>query len=868
MKPIYMEMSAFGPFSDITEVDFSKIGRNGIFLVTGDTGAGKTTIFDALSFALYGEASGGKERRISKNFRSDYALASSKTYVILRFEHQGRIYRIERGPTYTRAAKRGSGTTEEAAYVNFYCEDEPENVCTRIDEADKKISEIIGLDRKQFSQTVMIAQGDFMKILNEKSADRKEIFQRIFNTSVFNRFQEKLKERESICRRKLDNINSETEIEMSHAHFADDCDDILELKSVETLAQFTEKLSEKNKGYKSELKKAEKEIKTLSKETEKTTAELTEGRKLNELIDEYADKCRVFSELTKRKEEFEIKQKQLSSAQAAQNILPDESLLISCENRLAEKKKAATRLENAEKSLKEMLDTAKKKLEAAEKENKNIDVLKQKIIEIENNLPFYDKLEKYEKKYKTASKKLLELKEKSTKAENEYRKQLDVFILGQAGILAENLIDGEPCSVCGSTVHPNPAKKIDGVPTQEEVNEAESKSSKLKTEYTEFGKEVSALNEKIASLTSRIAGEFTSSSQAQKHYDELKNKVSTIEKAFESANKAYNEANVKYAENTAEIKTVISDIESLENEKVRLSKKFSELITQYGFKNNEEYQASKADDEKIYNLSEEINNYKTELSVIASRRNELSAQLENTEKCDISALEIKKKQLSDEYSKKDKERVKLFGICEQNNKVIKKLEKLADERNRLREEWAVISDLSKTANGNQGSGKAKFSLETYIQQYYFKQVIASANKRLTLLTDGMFVLRCKDKAKNLKQQVGLDLDVLDRSTGQWRDVSTLSGGESFLASISLALGLSDIVQSGNGGIQLDSMFIDEGFGTLDDNALSQAIALLDKLSDGKRLIGIISHVTELKNRIDKKIIVSKEAMGSRLKIEI
>ena len=132
----------------------------------------------------------------------------------------------------------------------------------------------------------------------------------------------------------------------------------------------------------------------------------------------------------------------------------------------------------------------------------------------------------------------------------------------------------------------------------------------------------------------------------------------------------------------------------------------------------------------------------------------------------------------------------------------------------------------------------------------------------------MFVLRCKDKAKNLKQQVGLDLDVLDRSTGQWRDVSTLSGGESFLASISLALGLSDIVQSGNGGIQLDSMFIDEGFGTLDDNALSQAIALLDKLSDGKRLIGIISHVTELKNRIDKKIIVSKEAMGSRLKIEI
>ncbi|MBR6671330.1 MAG: SMC family ATPase, partial [Ruminococcus sp.] len=194
MKPVYMEISAFGPFADKTVIDFSKIGDSGIFLITGDTGAGKTTLFDALSFALYGEASGGKERRISKNFRSDYAAAEVKTYVRLKFEHKGKIYNIERGPTYTRASKRGKGTTDEPAYASFYCENEPENVCAKIDETDKKIYEIIGLDRKQFSQTVMIAQGEFMKILNEKSTDRKEIFQRIFNTSVFNRFQEKLKD--------------------------------------------------------------------------------------------------------------------------------------------------------------------------------------------------------------------------------------------------------------------------------------------------------------------------------------------------------------------------------------------------------------------------------------------------------------------------------------------------------------------------------------------------------------------------------------------------------------------------------------------------------------------------------------------------
>ena len=179
----------------------------------------------------------------------------------------------------------------------------------------------------------------------------------------------------------------------------------------------------------------------------------------------------------------------------------------------------------------------------------------------------------------------------------------------------------------------------------------------------------------------------------------------------------------------------------------------------------------------------------------------------------------------------------------------------------------MINDLYRTVSGQKAGEKGKLNFETYVQQYYFKEVVAAANKRLTVLTDGGFVLRCKESAKNLRSQSGLDLDVYDINTMQWRDVSTLSGGESFMASMALALGLSDVVQNQSGQIRLESMFIDEGFGSLDENALRQAIGLLSKLADGKRMIGVISHVAELKERIDQKVVVTKTRTGSEIRME-
>ena len=197
---------------------------------------------------------------------------------------------------------------------------------------------------------------------------------------------------------------------------------------------------------------------------------------------------------------------------------------------------------------------------------------------------------------------------------------------------------------------------------------------------------------------------------------------------------------------------------------------------------------------------------------------------------------------------------------------IARLTAIAEKRAAAQHRWAVVNEVYATVSG-QMSRRTKLSFETYVQQYYFKQVIAAANKRLTVLTDGMFVLRCKEEAKNMRSQSGLDLDVLDRSTGLWRDVSTLSGGESFMASLALALGLSDVVQSRSGGVRLDAMFIDEGFGSLDENALRQAMELLTRLAGGARLVGVISHMPELKERIERKVIVTKTVSGSKLRVE-
>ncbi len=863
MKPLYLAVSAFGPFAGVTEIDFSSIGDSGIYLITGDTGSGKTTIFDAISFALYGESSGGKDVRAGKSFRSDYAASDSKTYVVFEFEQHGKRYIAERAPSYMRKAKIGSGMTENMAYAQF-TDVQSGQVWTRIDEVDAKIREIIGLDRKQFAQTVMIAQGDFRRILNAKSDERKQIFQKLFNTSKYEQFQIRLREMNSDCVKKMDSVNEKIVSEISRVKVKQDSPVLLNKEGFgwENAGEFLEKLSDYNKKIADLLGETAARYGQISEQSEVLIKRITEAEEANRRIAQLDEKRAVLGLRYKRMNEYAEKEKCLESAKRAAEVLIAESLLADKKKSLAMKKDRLVKSEGLVDSREKSVNIARAELETAEKSAEKLPDMRAEVLRIQEILPAFDNLEKLRMAYASDSKILLRLRASWESAENSYKSTLDRFILGQSGLLAQTLEEGCPCPVCGSLEHPEPALLTSDMPSQEQLNAAENNAAKTRREYSDFADSVTALRTKIeeSEKDERMKG-FTKV-KAEERLSALRKEIPAVEARLSRARMQLTAAEGAFTALNVEIKAIKSDILLIEADVVSASEKFAAALVKHGFSCEEDYRRSRMESGRIRTLEKEIADFRSETTSLEAAVKELENAVDGREKTDTASLRRNKDELSAEISSLNLRRIELEKIIDTNTKAAVSLDNLLKQQEKIRSKWAEISDLYKTVSGQQSGGKAKFSFEAYVQQHYFRQMTASANERLKILTDGNFVLRCKEKAKNLRQQTGLDLDVLDRNTGQWRDVSTLSGGESFMASIALALGLSDVVQESSGGIQLDSMFIDEGFGTLDENSLRQAITLLDKLADGKRLIGIISHVAELKNRIDKKIVITKTAAGS------
>ena len=346
----------------------------------------------------------------------------------------------------------------------------------------------------------------------------------------------------------------------------------------------------------------------------------------------------------------------------------------------------------------------------------------------------------------------------------------------------------------------------------------------------------------------------------------LSNKIKSIENDYNDIIKKENNNNLIISSLNGNKEKTILRLSKLDEDIVTFTKEYEEALKENGFEDETSYKVYKLDQISIKNLENEISNYETKVTTINSKIVTLKERLKIETIIDLSISEKERDDIQVKININDKELKNISNEDTINTKCQKELVSSKSKKEKLKKEWTIINNLYLTCAG-QITSNIKMPFETYVQQYYFKQVIAAANKRLTILTDGMFILRCKEEAKNMRSQGGLDLDVYDKNTGAWRDVSTMSGGESFMASLALALGLSDVVQSESGNIRLESMFIDEGFGTLDEESLNQAITLLGKLADGNRLIGIISHVNELKDRIDSKIIVTKTLTGSTVKIE-
>ncbi len=870
MKPIKLVMSAFGPYKEREEVDFTRLGENGVFLIAGDTGAGKTTIFDAISFALYGEASGGSERRMAKSFRSDYAAPETPTEVELTFENQGKIYKVTRNPEYMRASKQKNGSeVKQTAGVTFECPETGE-VKTRIEEVNARIIEIVGLTRDQFAQTVMIAQGDFLKILNAKSDARQKLFQKMFDTGRFENLQYRLADE----KRELDD-----ELKLSENRIVSE---IARLKLEETVkAELTDLHAQlKNEEVLTKLKEASEALKAKGTEArtayEAVSAKLTasrrqegEARSLNQDFDSLAAWERA---VTKLEAEAEARAADHEAAEKAKKTLPLQPLEkqeSETEKAVYESarqfKEALGKLEKAEASLpalQDALTNAEHEEEAAKEKEVRKNVLESLLTDIEQLETDRGKLSKL----LPASVSMLTALER---AEADYASKRDQFFRSQAGLLAKDLKDGEPCPVCGSVHHPNLAHLSEATVTREGLeaaerakNEADKKLKDTQTEIDIRKTRIESTEKKLAQSEVKDAASFTKR-EAETMIRTLQAQVRAAHDGKDRAQKAL-EGRKLDIEGLKATKEALADLGKQQKETYLKAKaNFQNALTAAGFASTETYKAAQLSEKEIDRLENAYRKHQVDLASARTQRATLTEKLQGKERVNLQAIAERTKEY--ETTAQQLQRLETTCLadaqtCEESRK---RLKADFDKSEKQRTEWRKINDLYNVASGRL-SGQAKISFETYVQRYYFQEVVAAANQRLRTLSGGMFVLRCKEGARDKRAQAGLDLDVFDASTGKWRDVTTLSGGESFLASLSLALGLSDIVQGRSGGIRLDAMFIDEGFGSLDESALAQAVNLLQSLAEGNRLVGVISHMSELAARIDKQILVKKEPEGSSL----
>ena len=913
MRPIKLKISAFGPYSGVTEFDFDKLGTGGLYLITGDTGAGKTTIFDAITYALYGDPSGNN--RDASMLRSKYADDSVPTEVELLFSYYGKEYTVKRNPEYFRANKRGEGTTKQIAGAEIIYPDG--RIVTKIKDVDSAVKEIIGIDRNQFCQIAMIAQGDFLKLLLSPTKERMEIFRHIFKTELFSNLQERLKRESGALADECDTIkrsiaqyiggivcdeDNADSIEVEKAKkgnlTTEDTVALLEkviLEDEKAEAEFAElktALQKELDAVKARVAKA-KDIALAKEDLLKNEASLAEQTEQKELLSKKCDaekeKQSQIKELTEAAAKIKATLPEYDELTAKQSQLKNNTAVI---------EESTDKVSSLEKKIKELTDEIAalneelKTLQKAGEDKIRFEAdkavqldLSKKLTALKSNIAA---LSVAREKYQSAIKKYEAKASKAAELDSAYKCKNKMYLDAQAGILADTLAENMPCPVCGSTEHPNIATRPENAPTKEELDALQDQvttaNSEANTAREAAGSLKGALDEKensvqaeIQSLLGEVSFDDAVSAVEAKLLD-IGEVVSDLDQQIKEAQKKIDRKKVietALPQKTEVLEKAKKDIELIRDDvktKAAENKSLEERVAQLQAKLTFESK-SKAEAEittltktaeqiqKDFEVAQKnLNACNEKLASLKSARDEITKRLDGDGDVDLekeselqSALEGKQKKLSND------EKV-VHSRLTANRKSLDNIKAKADALIAAENKYAWVKSLSNTANGNI-SGKEKIMLETYIQMNYFDRIIARANTRLMIMTGGQYDLVRRKEALNKQGQSGLDLDVIDHYNGSERSVKSLSGGESFKASLALALGLADEIQSSAGGIKLDTMFVDEGFGSLDEDSLSQAMKALASLADGNRLVGIISHVGELKQKIEKQIVVTKDKSG-------
>ena len=913
MRPLKLTLSAFGPYAGKTDFDFDKLGTGGLYLITGDTGAGKTTIFDAITYALYGDPS-GNNREVSM-FRSKYADLETPTFVKLTFKYKDNEYVVKRNPEYERASQRGSGVTKQTAGVELTLPDG--KVLTKTKEVDTAIKNIMGIDKNQFCQIAMIAQGDFLKLLLAPTKERIEIFRHIFKTKLYSDLQNKLRQEAS----SLDNNCLQIRQSITQYIAGINCDESSlhcvqvskaknnELPIDECISLLENLLAEDSQSEEktaSEISNIEKQADTIKLNIQqgesisraKVLLEQTQAL-LERLSSEKITLAAALDDENKRSVEIEKLTKDSATISAQ---LPEYDELSQKQAALAKNISLIEQNNLTLNKAKTDIDTLKSQIESLNAEAKTLEKCGEQKIILENNiLSLNDRLSKLQqllqsmetlKKNHEEHKKAVQIyKEKQANVDSldaSYKEGYKLYLDAQAGILAESLKENMPCPVCGSLSHPKKASKPVDVPTKDELDALQNRISAANKEVEmasqTAGKLNGAINEKMEStLTSikELLGDINMNSAtdiAKENIGELQAKIKSINSEIkqlsknisrkDSIEKILPQSTKRLEELQDSINTISNTVTTYTSKNKAIEERITDLKSKLLFSSKLEADTKiKSNNDTVLKIQKAIelatkrlNECKEKLASANATKVELSKQLEGKEEINLENEKNKLYELERNIKRLRAYKEEIHSRIVNNQSNYKNINLKSDELIEAEKQYAVVKSLSDTANGNI-TGKDKIMLETYIQMHYFDRIISRANARLVIMTGGQYDLVRRKEAASKMGQSGLDLDVIDHYNGTERSVKSLSGGESFKASLALALGLSDEIQSSAGGIQLDTMFIDEGFGSLDEDSLAQAMNALASLASSNKLIGIISHVGELKQKIDKQIIVKKDKTG-------
>ena len=913
MRPLQLTISAFGPYAGKTVLDMSALGQNGLYLITGDTGAGKTTIFDAVTFALYGEASG--DNREPAMFRSKYAAPETPTEVELVFSYAGKTYTVKRNPRYERPKARGEGFTTQDAEAELRYPDG--RVLTKPREVDAAVREIMGIDRNQFMQIAMIAQGDFLKLLLASTEERKAIFRRIFKTQLFQGVQEKLKAETGNLGRQAELARTSL-AQYVNGIVADDADvlsiqvakakagGLLTGETIEVLQQLIDQDEKTADRLRQEKEEAEKQLEAVNgvlgkiEEREKAEKAVEQNKKalteeeerlkaLKEALEAQRAKAPEAEKAAKEKTALEEELPRYDALDALSGEI--EALGKELAQKKAKQTETQTKYDAGAKALEALREELKTLTDAGEQKQKLVaekekaDERKKKLETLSDGLKGYSAgetaLARLQAEYAAAS-------EKSLRAAAAYEEKNKAFLDEQAGIIAETLTEGAPCPVCGSTAHPRPAKKSENAPTEAQLKQAKKEADEArkaaedksgacaakKAALDALGRglreqlealalpcDIEGADEALAAAVAQSAGRIASLDAAIRAEDKRIARKALLEKEIPQKEEALAEQKALLEE----LGKAIAGLAAAAASKAEQRQKEKETLC---------FDGKQAAAGRIRALTAAVEQMQTALKKAEDAFNasdkragefraairELQAQREDGLALDKEAALQKKALLSQASGAAEEKAKAVHARLTANRSALRNIKEKAGDLEAIEKNYTWMKALSNTANGNL-SGKEKVMLETYIQTTYFDRIIARANTRLMDMSGGQYELKRRREAENRQSQTGLDLDVTDHYNGTDRSVKTLSGGESFKASLALALGLSDEIQSSAGGIRLDTMFVDEGFGSLDEESLNQAVNALAGLTEGNRLVGIISHVAELKNRIDRQIVVKKDRQG-------